>query len=252
MMAEFDAFVRAYENDEHFHYRRYVEAPSFFEALGDISGQSFLDLGCGAGLYTRRLHERGARRLVGLDISQKMLDYARSREAEERRGIEYVLDDARNAGRYGTFDVVTGIYVLPYAATLEHLRAMCQGAFTALRPGGRFVAVTVNPGARFSPEDFYQRYGFRLFPQQPVPVGASHPPDGAPIRLVSYALPSPIDVTPYYWRRETIESALGDAGFRQVRWFPMTLAPEGAERFGADFWADLLAAPPAVPLVCVK
>lgn len=252
MLAEFDAFVRAYEDDEHFHYRRYVEAPSFFAALGDISGLSVLDLGCGAGLYTRRLQQRGAARLVGLDISPRMLDYARAREAEKHLGIEYVLDDARHAGSHGTFDVVTGVYVLPYAATLEHLRAMCQGAFDALRPGGRFVAVTVNPGARFSPEEFYQPYGFRLVPQQPLPAGASHPPDGAPVRLISHQLPSPIDVTPYYWRRETMEAALREAGFREVRWFPMTLAPEGAERFGTGFWRDLLEAPPAVPLVCWK
>ncbi|MGZ3460301.1 MAG: class I SAM-dependent methyltransferase, partial [Archangium sp.] len=143
MTSQFDAFVRAYEDDDHFDYRHYVEAPSFFEALGDITGRSVLDLGCGAGLYTRRLAQRGAARVVGLDLSPKMLDYARAREAEQPLGIEYVLDDASNAGRYGTFDLVTGIYVLPYAETLEHLQAMCQGAAAALRPGGRFVAVTV-------------------------------------------------------------------------------------------------------------
>jgi SAM-dependent methyltransferase len=249
---QFDAFVRAYEDDENFHYRRYVEAPSFFEALGDITSRSVLDLGCGAGLYTRRLARRGAARVVGLDISPKMLDYARAREAEERQGIEYVLDDARNAGRLGTFDVVTGVYVLPYARTLEELRAMCQGASAALRPGGRFVTVLVNPEARFAREDYYEKYGFRLVPVQRQHAGVEPLPDGAPVRLVSHLADKEIDVTAHCWSHETIISAMREAGFSQVLWQGMDVEPEGVVKFGADYWADLLNSPPAVPLICVK
>ncbi len=74
MDAQFDAFVRAYEDDETFPFRRYVEAPGFFKALGDIQGQSVLDAGCGAGLYTRRFKSRGATRVVGFDIAPNMID----------------------------------------------------------------------------------------------------------------------------------------------------------------------------------
>lgn len=249
---EFDAFVRAYEDDENFHYRRYVEAPSFFEALGAIAGQSVLDLGCGAGLYTRRLEQRGAARVVGLDISPRMLDYARAREAEERRGIEYVLDDASNAGRLGPFDVVTGVYVLPYAQTREKLRAMCRGAYEALRPGGRFVTVVVNPEARFAREDFYRKYGFTLVPVRPEHMGIEPLPDGAPVRLVSHILDKPIDVTPYCWSHETLTSALREAGFSRVLWRTVEVSPEGLTAFGFDYWRDILDSPPALPLVCVK
>jgi toxoflavin synthase len=249
---QFNAFVRAYEDDENFHYRRYAEAPSFFEALGDVTGRSVLDLGCGAGLYTRRLARRGAARVVGLDIAPKMLEYARAREAEERQGIEYVLDDARNAGRLGTFDIVTGIYVLPYARTLEELRGMCQGASAALRPGGRFVTVLVNPDARFSPEDYYRKYGFRLVPLQREHAGFEPLPDGAPVRLVSHLADKEIDVTAHIWSHETVNSAMREAGFSQVQWLGMNVEPEGIAKFGADYWVDLLESPPAVPLVCVK
>ncbi|PTL82248.1 class I SAM-dependent methyltransferase [Vitiosangium sp. GDMCC 1.1324] len=249
---EFDAFVRAYEDDENFHYRRYVEAPSFFEALGDITGQSVLDLGCGAGLYTRRLAQRGAARVVGLDISPNMIDYARAREAEEPRGIQYVLDDASNAGRLGPFDVVTGVYVLPYAQTLEKLRAMCRGAHDALRPGGRFITVVVNPEAHFARKDFYRKYGFTLVPLRPEHAGLEHLPDGAPVRLVSYILDKRIDVTPYCWSHETLTSVLKEVGFSQVRWRAVEVSPEGSAAFGLDYWRDILESPPAVPLACVK
>ncbi|MBU8894838.1 class I SAM-dependent methyltransferase [Corallococcus sp. M34] len=252
MEPPFNAFVRAYEDDENFHYRRYFEAWSFFNALGDVRGASVLDAGCGAGLYTRRLRERGAARVVGFDIATNMLAHARMREAEAPLGIEYVLEDAANAGRLGRFDIVTAVYVLPYAETREVLRGMCRGMAEAVRPGGRLVAVAVNPVGEFSRRDYFAAHGMQILPANAEHAALAELPDGAPLRLVSHIQGKPIDVRPCRWRRATLEDELRAAGFREIAWPPLSVSPEGEELFGREHWRPLLENPPAVPLVCLK
>jgi hypothetical protein len=40
---------------------------------------------------------------------------------------------------------VTGAYLLVHATSRDQLAAMCQAVVTQLKPGGRFVALTINP-----------------------------------------------------------------------------------------------------------
>jgi len=252
MDSQFDAFVRAYENDEYLPFRRHIEAHSFFKALGSTEGAEVLDVGCGAGLYTRRLQQRGAARVLGLDAARNMIEYAREREAEERLGLEYVIDDVSNAARYGAFDVVTAIYVLPYAETEEKLHAMCKGICDALRPGGRLVAMPISPRISYSREDFYKPYGFTIYPVNPEHQGLERLPDTAPIRLLTHVPEIPLDVIAYHWSAETQERVLREAGFSSVTWQPVEVSPEGVQRYGADIWQTYLERPHSSPLVAVK
>src|SRR5437870_2253709 len=50
------------------------EANAIWSLLGDVRGRDVLELGVGAGFYTRALIERGSRRVWAVDISQAMLD----------------------------------------------------------------------------------------------------------------------------------------------------------------------------------
>ena len=60
--------------------------------LGDVRGQRVLDVGCGCGDTTLKLHDLGAR-ATGIDISAPMLARARSR-AGGKRDVEFLLADA--------------------------------------------------------------------------------------------------------------------------------------------------------------
>ena len=55
----------------------------------DLAGRSVLDLGCGYGWHCRFCVEKGAKEVLGVDISRKMLEEARKRNGESR--IEYRL-----------------------------------------------------------------------------------------------------------------------------------------------------------------
>lgn len=55
--------------------------------LPDFAGKEVLDLGCGYGWHCRYADGQGARRVLGTDISRKMLDTAREKTDSAR--IEY-------------------------------------------------------------------------------------------------------------------------------------------------------------------
>lgn len=69
-------------------YNDLLEQPAMAELLPDIQGKSVLDLGCGYGHNCIDFIRNGASRVVGLDISEKMLQVARS-ESQDLK-IEYI------------------------------------------------------------------------------------------------------------------------------------------------------------------
>ncbi|MBX3154682.1 MAG: class I SAM-dependent methyltransferase [Deltaproteobacteria bacterium] len=80
-------------------------------------GASILDIGCGSGIYSVELARRGAKRVLGLDFSEPMLEIARASAAQSgltaqtefRRG-EFLAHDF--AGE--TFDVTIAMGVFDY------------------------------------------------------------------------------------------------------------------------------------------
>jgi SAM-dependent methyltransferase len=234
--SQFEDLAYLYEQSfEVWPYRRDVEQFSVLRALGDVTGLAALDLGCGAGSYTRLLAEHGARPVVGVDGAAGMIEYAKRREAEDPSGATFRCQDAADPID-GRFDLVLAVHLLPYAATFEALVAMCATARAALSgPGKRFVTVTVNPG--FATESgYYTRYGFDLI------APSDELSDGDPLRLRSEFLGGRIDVTPHYWSRDTQQRALLAAGFRQITWWDPVCSP----RADVVHFGDYLRKPPTL------
>src|SRR6266536_2782075 len=131
---------------------------------GDVAGKDVLDLACGTGDYTRRYKLRGARRVVGVDISQRMVDLARQQEADAPLGIEYVTADVADAASFGAFDLATAFGLLHYAPTREQLRRMCSNVYANLLPGARFDTANKNivePDLWWSDPGAWQRFNVR-------------------------------------------------------------------------------------------
>jgi SAM-dependent methyltransferase len=224
-------------------WRRDLEIPTVLGLLGDLSDQVVLDIGCGSGLYCRRLAQRGAERVVGLDESEGMLDYARRREHVDGLGIDYVAG-LLPANLRGAFSLVLGVYVLPYARTPDELLALCRQAADALRPGGRFITLPVHPDFDEAPA-YYTHYGFRLSMDQPRV-------DAAPVTLTLRFGAHEVSVTAYYWTRATLENTLRAAGFRTVKWRDYLLSPDAEADHGEPFWRNYLARPHAAIIECER
>jgi 2-polyprenyl-3-methyl-5-hydroxy-6-metoxy-1,4-benzoquinol methylase len=84
---------------------------------GDVSGKAILDIGCGSGVYSIELARRGARRVLGLDFSEPMLEIARRSALEA--GVGPAIDFQRGeflAHDFGAeaFDVSIAMGVFDY------------------------------------------------------------------------------------------------------------------------------------------
>lgn len=144
-MAEYDSIAADYKKSKFAPWRVNVEVPSVFGLLGDVRGLRVLDLACGDGIYSRRIRSSGAARVVGVDLSQGMIDLARAEEASRPLGIDYITGAAQDLALGERFDVVFAAYLLNYAKSLDELAAFASAASRHLAPDGRFVGINNNP-----------------------------------------------------------------------------------------------------------
>ncbi len=117
---DYDAFAR-YVSDE---------AAEILSWLDPQPGERILDLGCGDGVIAERLMRAGCQ-VVGADISDEMLAAARA------RGVPVVKAAGENLPFEREFDAVFSNAALHW---MPDARAVIEGVYRALRPGGRFVA----------------------------------------------------------------------------------------------------------------
>jgi len=237
MSSQFDVMGDTYDEFALGPFRQYLETPSVIKFLGDVKGLSVLDFGCGSGVYSRILKKRGAARVVGYDVSEGMLEHARLREERDHLGIDYVssLDESL----YGSFDVVLGVYVIPYANTRKELDSMINTMAKLLKPDGRLLTLPIHPEISDQP-DYYKHYGFRIIPQEPYDNGSK----------ITLDLQQDTLITAYYWPSETLQQSLALAGFKEIDWHKHYVTPDGYTQHGKDYWDAYLNKPHAAILEC--
>jgi ubiquinone/menaquinone biosynthesis C-methylase UbiE len=111
----------------------------FRAAYGISPGNEVLDVGCGAGLTTREAARAAAPgRVVGIDISERMLELARKATAAEGVGnVVYQLGDAQtHPFAPGAFDVAISRFGTMFFADPA---AAFANIATALRPSARLA-----------------------------------------------------------------------------------------------------------------
>jgi len=109
--------------------------------LPDLRGKRVLDLGCGYGWHCRYAAEAGAREVVGVDISRKMLEEAEKRTRSRR--VRYLLlpmEDVNFPTR--RFDLVLSSLAFHY---IEGYEELIRNIFTMLRPRGSLVFSVEHP-----------------------------------------------------------------------------------------------------------
>lgn len=117
--------------------------PAVEALIGEVERARICDLACGQGRVARHLADRGAR-VVGIDLSAKLLAIARRHEETDPRGIEYVQADAQslNVRMLGLFDGVVCFLAL---MDIPELTPTLRSVVRILRPGGWFVFAILHP-----------------------------------------------------------------------------------------------------------
>ena len=109
--------------------------------LPDVAGKSVLDLGCGYGWHCRYFAENGASCVLGIDLSERMLAEARSREnppaVEYRRAAMEELDFPA-----GSFDLVFSSLAFHY---VRDFAPLAVNIARWLKCGGALVCSMEHP-----------------------------------------------------------------------------------------------------------
>lgn len=100
-----------------------------------------LDLGCGAGRTTFNLYKNGYKNIIGLDIADKLIDFAKSYSNKKNLNISFVVGDATKLNYSdNSFDVVifsfNGMQCIP---GLENRRNVLKEVYRILKPGGYYI-----------------------------------------------------------------------------------------------------------------
>lgn len=118
-----------------------LEIPALKSLLPDLSGKRVLDLGCGFGWFCKYAVEKGAEHVIGVDISEKMLEEARKNNNHEK--IEYVrspIEDYKTDP--GSVDLVVSSLVFQY---LKDYKGVVENIYSMLSKNGEFIFSNEHP-----------------------------------------------------------------------------------------------------------
>ena len=184
------------------------------------AGDEVLDCACGTGDLTLAFAKTGAKRIVGTDFTQEMLDIAGTKLPKARQRNTKPHDPS---GRVtfqradamalpfadASFDVVSIAFGIRNVA--EPRRALAE-FFRVLRPGGRVVILEFD-----EPRNPLIRLGNNLYTKRIMPLTATLI---ARDRSGAYKyLPRSVET---FMKREAMQAALREAGFTDLRAKPMT------------------------------
>jgi 2-polyprenyl-3-methyl-5-hydroxy-6-metoxy-1,4-benzoquinol methylase len=245
METDYDQMAEQYKRAKLQPWRTHIERYTLLRLVGDLKGKAVIDLACGEGYYTRELRKLGAARVVGVDLSHRMIALAQAQEARNPLGIEYRIGDVRTLDGAEAFDLAFAAYLLVYAHNAEELTQMCRAVARSLKPGGRFVTANTNPAD--PPANFAvgRVYGYLRRVEGDLV-------EGAPLVWEFFLPDGSFEVRNYYLSVETMNNAFRAAGLREVHWHMPEVSPEGVREFGREYWTAFLASPPIAFIECVK
>jgi len=107
-----------------------------------LNGKRVADVGCGGGILTESMAERGAR-VTGIDLSEKALKVAELHLLESRLEVDYRAVSAEDLARSeaASFDVVTCMELLEHVPDPASMVAACA---RLAKPGGHVFFSTIN------------------------------------------------------------------------------------------------------------
>ena len=120
--------------------------------LPNFKNKRVLDLGCGFGWHCRYAVDNGAKSVIGIDISQKMLSEAKSKT--KCGNIEYICMPIEDIDfPEGSFEVVISSLALHYIKSFEDV---LDRVYKCLSTGGDFVFSVEHPiFTAQGPQDWY-------------------------------------------------------------------------------------------------
>ena len=201
-------FVRAYALTKDTHpFCLYMERHTILKLLGDIKNASILDLACGSGAYSRLFCEYGAKNVLGVDYSIRMIENAIESTPSDMP-ISYVHDNGESFRGDQKFDICFHSYLLNYASCNNSLKRMCETIYCNLNNNGRMVGIMSMlgkcPGNAITCCEFYTTFD-------------KPPSEGE--RYEVYFRGQDESISNYNWSKESYQNILKFVGFKNIKWY---------------------------------
>ena len=128
-------FVNAYAQEKDSHpFRIHMERYTILKTIKNLKDLSILDVACGSGSYSRLFCEQGAKHVVGVDYSEKMIETA-WKTTPANLPIEYIQVNGLSFRSSTKFDLVFHSFFLNYAArcvrivvaSFDHSPSLAEG-----------------------------------------------------------------------------------------------------------------------------
>jgi 2-polyprenyl-6-hydroxyphenyl methylase/3-demethylubiquinone-9 3-methyltransferase len=115
---------------------------NFIDQRATVAGKKLLDVGCGGGILTEAMAQRGAN-ATGIDMGEAPLAVARLHLLESGLDIDYrqITTEALAQQQPATFDVVTCLEMLEHVPDPASVVAACA---RLCKPGGHVFFSTIN------------------------------------------------------------------------------------------------------------
>lgn len=120
---------------------QYIIDPKISEMLGNVTGKTILDAGCGNGYWVRRLAQQ-AEKVIGIDSSSELINDAKS--AQNPSNAEYYAADLLKSIDLPDlhFDTILSSMVFHYLSRIENAVVEFK---RMLKPNGQVVIVIQHP-----------------------------------------------------------------------------------------------------------
>lgn len=134
------------------------------QIVGDTNPETILDIATGTGDLAINLTKTSAKRIVGLDISEGMLDVGRSKieKLQLQNRIEMVLADSEKIPfSDNSFDAITVAFGV---RNFENLEKGLSEIYRVLKKGGCFVVLETSVPTKTPYKQGYQFYSTKILP----------------------------------------------------------------------------------------
>ena len=129
----FDSIAKDWSND--LNDKQKVE--SLIDALGICEGDNVLDVGCGKGVITPLLQRKSNRLVIAVDLSQNMIDGAKSIYSDESK-YKFICKDFLDGEYKDRFDYIVIFNAYPHFMDVERLKGT---VYKALKANGHFAII---------------------------------------------------------------------------------------------------------------
>jgi 2-polyprenyl-6-hydroxyphenyl methylase/3-demethylubiquinone-9 3-methyltransferase len=115
---------------------------NFIDQQVNLSGKLVLDVGCGGGILSESMAQKGAI-VTGIDLGEKALNVAKLHKLESGVEVDYQLTSVEDMAKLypAKFDVVTCMEMLEHVPDPEAIVRACS---QLVKPGGSVFFSTIN------------------------------------------------------------------------------------------------------------